>query len=91
MSENIYECEVFEPSPNGGEFSHYIISNNDKVKNHLLNDGIHYVSLEWYSLTLNIGLHIEGVVPELSGGASNSQIKLRFHKPDVSIRCNVKK
>lgn len=86
-SNNTYKCELFQPDSSGGSFTHARVTESDPIAIVQLNDGIHYVEIHWWHWILNVSVHKKDRVPEVVGGASHTQIKLRVHDPKVSIRC----
>jgi len=84
-SQNVYNCLIFEPSMDMVEAR---VSNADPVYLHELQDGIHVLEVHWWEWTLNLGIMKKGVVREVLGAASHTNLKLRSHEPDISVWCD---
>jgi len=84
-SQNHYVCNIFEPNAEKVEV-HVNPSNREQV--HYLQDGVHYLSVQWWNWTLNLGLMKKGQTVEVLGAASHTNLKLRSHTPDISVWCD---
>jgi len=84
-SKNIYHCQVWEPNREGVDVR---VDPVDQLYVHSLQDGIHEVEIKWWHWILNVSVRKTGEIPELLGGASHTNLKVRSHTPSVSVWCD---
>jgi hypothetical protein len=84
-NQNVYLCQIFEPNQPEVKVQ---VDPNQQVYVHPLQDGVHELEIHWWSWTLNVSLRTSGVIPEMLGAASHTNLKLRSHEPQISVWCD---